>query len=194
MPRSGMCSNDNYNKRRWAGQLSVQFPQPQLHNLHCNLQQPCEAELASHELPLPDHWDIPKKSANHPLLSGISRFLFRALCIVSVARPSLEHHWGSKKSEEGWVEHKTRIVSAITNGNVVAGLTLATSSVFLTTTPPLTSLVGYTVVASYILLLGSFAHSLGSLLIGIAVVTIYDSCDRIWAKDVRIFRYTSLIL
>ncbi|KAH7909730.1 hypothetical protein BJ138DRAFT_971468, partial [Hygrophoropsis aurantiaca] len=128
---------------------------------------------------------------------NIQKFLFEALCIVSVARPSLEHHWESKQDDILWKEHRDRIVMAINNGNVTAGLALTTSAVFLTTAPPLNSMVDYITQASYILLLGAFAHSLGSLLMGIAVVTIYNSCDRKWSRDVLMsnrFRVCSILL
>jgi hypothetical protein len=61
---------------------------------------------------------------------------------------------------------------------------LTTSAVFLSTQPPLTSFLPYTIRTCYILALGSFAHALGGLLSGLAVVNIYEACDRIWAKDV----------
>lgn len=64
------------------------------------------------------------------------------------------------------------------------GLVLTTSAVFLSTQPPLTSFLPYTIRTCYILALGSFAHALGGLLSGLAVVNIYEACDRIWAKDV----------
>jgi len=61
---------------------------------------------------------------------------------------------------------------------------LASSAVFLSTQPPLTSFLPYTISGCYILSLGAFAHALGSLLCGLAVVNIYAACDRTWAKDV----------
>lgn len=61
---------------------------------------------------------------------------------------------------------------------------LTTSAVFLSTQPPLTSFLPYTTRTCYILALGSFAHALGGLLSGLAVVNVYEACDRIWAKDV----------
>ncbi|KIK48994.1 hypothetical protein CY34DRAFT_429413 [Suillus luteus UH-Slu-Lm8-n1] len=65
-----------------------------------------------------------------------------------------------------------------------AGLVLTTSAVFVSTQPPLTSFLPYTIRTCYILALGSFSHALGGLLSGLAVLNIYESCDRIWAKNV----------
>jgi len=61
---------------------------------------------------------------------------------------------------------------------------LTSSAVFVSTQPPLGSFVPYTIRGCYILALGSFAHALGGLLCGLAVVNIYGACERTWAKDV----------
>ncbi|KAG1776672.1 hypothetical protein EV702DRAFT_329910 [Suillus placidus] len=129
--------------------------------------------------PLPDHWAVPNFN-KHPIPS----VLFRALCLISVARPSLEHHWKSKMNNDEWEKHRKTFVDRLGNTNIAAGLVLTTSAVFLSTQAPLTSFLPYTLRACYILALGSFAHALGGLLSGLAVVNIYQACDRIWAKDV----------
>lgn len=61
---------------------------------------------------------------------------------------------------------------------------LTSSAVFVSTQPPLISFVPYTIRGCYVLALGSFAHALGGLLCGLAVVNIYGACDREWAKNV----------
>ena len=61
---------------------------------------------------------------------------------------------------------------------------LASSSVFISTQPPLISFVPYTMRSCYILALLSFAHALGGLLNGLAVVNVYQGCDREWSRDV----------
>ena len=38
--------------------------------------------------------------------------------------------------------------------------------------------------SSYIFALLSLAYALGSMLCGLAVVNVYEACDRTWAKDV----------
>ncbi|OAX31761.1 hypothetical protein K503DRAFT_52394 [Rhizopogon vinicolor AM-OR11-026] len=72
----------------------------------------------------------------------------------------------------------------LNNTNIMAGLLLTTTAVFVSTQPPLASLLPYTIRPCYIFALFSFMHALGSLLCGLAVVNIYDACDRTWVKDV----------
>ncbi|KAG1856962.1 hypothetical protein DFJ58DRAFT_783739 [Suillus subalutaceus] len=55
---------------------------------------------------------------------------------------------------------------------------LTTSAVFLSTQPPMTSFLPYTLCVPY------FFATLGCLMCGLAVVNIYDACDRTWVKDV----------
>ncbi|KAG2127938.1 uncharacterized protein EDB93DRAFT_1185676 [Suillus bovinus] len=101
-----------------------------------------------------------------------------------MARPSLKQHWMSKISDDEWEKHRKISVDRLNNTNIVAGLVLTTSAIFVSTQPPLTSFLPYTIRGCYVLALGSFAHALGGLLSGLAVVNIYGSCDRIWAKRV----------
>lgn len=61
---------------------------------------------------------------------------------------------------------------------------LTTSAVFVSTQPPLTSFLPYALRGSYIFVFLSFVHALGSMLCGLAVVNIYEACDRTWVKDV----------
>ncbi|KAG1849546.1 hypothetical protein C8R48DRAFT_613995, partial [Suillus tomentosus] len=58
------------------------------------------------------------------------------------------------------------------------------SAVFVSTQPPLTSFLPYALRGSYIFVFLSFVHALGSMLCGLAVVHIYEACDRTWVKDV----------
>ncbi|KAG1743018.1 hypothetical protein EDB19DRAFT_1907170 [Suillus lakei] len=93
-----------------------------------------------------------------------------------MARPSLEHHWKSKINDDEWEKHRKTFVDRLSNTNIAAGLVLTTSAVFVSTQPPLTSFLPYTIRACYVLALGSFAHALGGLLSGLAVVNIYEAC------------------
>ncbi|KAG2085943.1 uncharacterized protein F5147DRAFT_729702 [Suillus discolor] len=128
---------------------------------------------------LPDFWAVPDFN-EHPILST----LFRILCLISMSRPSLEHHWKSKINDDEWEKHRKSFIDRLSNTNIAAGLVLTTSAVFLSTQPPLASFLPYTLRACYILAFGSFAHALGGLLTGLAVVNIYEACDRIWTNEV----------
>jgi hypothetical protein len=72
------------------------------------------------ELPLPSHWKAP--SSRHPLLGPIHLLLFQGLCLISVHRPSLDHHWKSKCDDKEWHEHMDEMVGQINNSNVAVGL------------------------------------------------------------------------
>lgn len=146
---------------------------------------------------LPSHWNVP--NSQHPLFGPFPRLLFQGLCLISVHRPSLDHHWKSKCDDDEWYKHMNEMVGQINNSNVAVGLTpffvallirisvqsgllLATTAVFLTTTPPMQSVLNYAITPSYVLALVSFAHALGGILTGTAVIAIYQSCDREWTR------------
>ncbi|OAX34234.1 hypothetical protein K503DRAFT_461253 [Rhizopogon vinicolor AM-OR11-026] len=131
---------------------------------------------SSNDEKMPDWWKPPE---NHVLA-----VLFSFLSLISMARPTLDHHWQSKINDEEWEKHKKMVIERLNNTNITAGLVLTSSAVFVSTTPPLTSFLPYTIRGCYILALGSFAHALGALLCGLAVVNIYEASGRLWAKDV----------
>ncbi|OAX37595.1 hypothetical protein K503DRAFT_857259 [Rhizopogon vinicolor AM-OR11-026] len=131
--------------------------------------------------PVPSHWKLPR---SHPLLGSIPRWSFQGLCLISVHRPSMEHHWKSKCDETEWFKHMNEMVGQLNNSNVACGLLLATTSVFLTTPPPMQSVLNYATTSSYVLALVSFAHALGGILTGTAVIAIYQSCERDWTREV----------
>ncbi|OJA15601.1 hypothetical protein AZE42_10124 [Rhizopogon vesiculosus] len=125
----------------------------------------------------PGWWNVPESGRFH-----IWFWIFRALCLVSLT--SVEQVWDSMADDVKWETNRKKTVDRMSNVNIAAGLVLTTSAVFVSTQPPLTSFVPYTMLVCYVLSLGSFAHALGGLLSGLAVANIYDACDRIWARDV----------
>ncbi|KIJ08029.1 hypothetical protein PAXINDRAFT_18804 [Paxillus involutus ATCC 200175] len=125
---------------------------------------------------MPDWW----KSPQHPFL----KLLFQGLCLISVSWPSLEHHWESKINQDAWDVHKRLVCGRLRNSNIIGGLLLTASAVFISTPPPLPSFMAYTAVGPYFLALVSFSHALGSILSGTVVILVYESCDRMWAKNV----------
>ncbi|KAJ8582302.1 hypothetical protein M405DRAFT_867948 [Rhizopogon salebrosus TDB-379] len=134
---------------------------------------------------MPDHWKVPK--SNGTMLSRIQILAFHALCLVSITRPSLSVHcWVSKRSDEEWERHRKMVCDKLNASNVAAGLVLTTSAVYLTTQPPTMelSLLPYTTLASYIFSILSFVQAMGSMLSGVAIIAVYESCDREWTLDV----------
>ncbi|KAH7890167.1 hypothetical protein F5I97DRAFT_1924700 [Phlebopus sp. FC_14] len=136
---------------------------------------------------MPKHWQPPDRL--------VLRLPFHLLCLVSVSRPSLEYHWESKESPELWEKHRKTVCNRLHNTNLLGGLLLSASAVFLSTPPALPSLLPYTATPSYVLTLASFAHALGGALVGGIVIFVYESCDREWAHEARVgFIYSIVIL
>ncbi|KAG1880861.1 hypothetical protein F4604DRAFT_489842 [Suillus subluteus] len=130
---------------------------------------------------------IPKWCAlpNH----AIPRVLFKALCMIAISKSSVEH-WEElrqisiKNSEElernsmdeKWEKHKKMLINRFENMNITAGLVLTSSAVFISTNPPIQSLIPYANQGSYILQVISFVTALMSLMTGTSVLIIYDTC------------------
>ncbi|KAG1841816.1 hypothetical protein DFJ58DRAFT_807684 [Suillus subalutaceus] len=100
-----------------------------------------------------------------------------------MTRPTLIHYWQINGDVE-WKEHKKTVVGKLKNVNIVSGLVLAVSAVFLSTQPPLSYFLPYTKRVCYILTLLSFAHALGGLMCGLAVANVYQECEQEWIKRV----------
>ncbi|KAG1743903.1 hypothetical protein EDB19DRAFT_546971 [Suillus lakei] len=138
-----------------------------------------ETIFSPNKPPIPDWWKAPD-----PQKFPKQAFLFRALCLISVARPSADQYWQSFTDDDEWEKQQKKVINRLCNTNIVAGLMLTTSAVFVSTQPPLTSFLPYTLHGSYIFAFLSFTHALGGLMCGLAVVNIYEACDRTWVKDV----------
>ncbi|KAG1743832.1 hypothetical protein EDB19DRAFT_541989 [Suillus lakei] len=118
----------------------------------------------------PDWCRLPK--------NAFYRVFFKALCMIAVSKPSVEH-WeelGQKSEEPKWDKHKKMVINRFQNMNVTAGLVLTTSAVFISTTPPNQTLIPYASHGSYILQVSSFIAALISLMTGTSVLIIYDNC------------------
>ncbi|KAG2071030.1 hypothetical protein BDR04DRAFT_570958 [Suillus decipiens] len=95
---------------------------------------------------LPRHWVVPDFKEQ-----PIPSVLFRILCLISMGRPSLKYHWKSKISDDVWDKHRKTFVDRLSNTNIVAGLVLTTSAVFISTQPPpdIVSSIHYTRLLSF---------------------------------------------
>jgi len=81
--------------------------------------------------------------------------LTRILCFCALGRPDLEAHWRSLQSEKAFEIVRTKVSSILDNVITTAGILLATSGVFITTSSPLTYF-DYSLPAPYFLLFISF--------------------------------------
>ncbi|KAG2130272.1 P-loop containing nucleoside triphosphate hydrolase protein [Suillus clintonianus] len=93
------------------------------------------------------------RAPNHPIL----RSAFKILRIVAVSQKSLDH-WKDTRNRE-WKEHVKMMVNRFQNSNVTAGLVLATltTTLFLSSQPPIEHLMAYNTPISYIFAMVAFA-------------------------------------
>jgi hypothetical protein len=59
---------------------------------------------------MPLWWEPP----DNPVLA----VLFSFLSLVSMARPTLNHHWKSKINDEEWEKHKKMVIERLNNTNI----------------------------------------------------------------------------
>ncbi|KAG2061247.1 hypothetical protein BDR06DRAFT_249936 [Suillus hirtellus] len=109
------------------------------------------------------------RAPNNPIL----RLAFKILCIVAVCRESLDH-WKDTKNKE-WKDHVSIMVNRFQNSNITAGLVLATTTLFLSSVPPIEHLMAYNSSISYIFAMVSFGAALLSVISGSAVLVIYET-------------------
>ncbi|KAG2036544.1 hypothetical protein BDR03DRAFT_444640 [Suillus americanus] len=125
------------------------------------------------------------------------RVCFKSLCMIAISQSSVEH-WEVLRqnslrqnseelernstepkrnlTEEKWEKHKKMVINRFENMNITAGLVLTSSAVFISTNPPIQSLIPYANQVSYILQVISFVAALMSLMTGTSVLIIYDTC------------------
>ncbi|KAG1882975.1 hypothetical protein F4604DRAFT_316710 [Suillus subluteus] len=109
------------------------------------------------------------RAPNHPIL----RLAFKLLCIIAVSQKSLDH-WKDTKNKE-WKEHVSVMVNRFQNSNITAGLVLATTTLFLSSVPPIEHLMAYNSSISYLFAMISFSAALLSVISGAAVLVIYET-------------------
>lgn len=97
----------------------------------------------------------------------------RQISIKSRQNPEVHER---SSTEEQWEKHKKMVIARFQNMNITAGLVLTSSTVFISTNPPIELLVPYANYVSYTLEVFSFVAALISLIVGTSVVIIYDPC------------------
>ncbi|KAG1734885.1 uncharacterized protein EDB91DRAFT_1250710 [Suillus paluster] len=104
---------------------------------HTSASQSVRSRHASHEcIPL----GVEGGSLQNPFdppKNAFWRLWFKALCMIAVSKPSLEH-WDDLINDEKrdeWDEHKKMVIERLGNMNVTAGLVLTTTAVFISTNP-----------------------------------------------------------
>lgn len=131
---------------------------------------------------MPDHWKL--EFHDIPPFSIILRFAIKALCLISLGHPDLEHVWDiCVAHEEIWTANKDRLSARITTITVVAGLLLSATASFATTTPPVGSILNYNTRGSYICLLLAFGLTLGGLIVGSTMLFVMSKCTASWFRE-----------
>ncbi|KAG1772514.1 hypothetical protein EV702DRAFT_625948 [Suillus placidus] len=106
------------------------------------------------------------------------RVFFKALCMIAISKSSVTHWEELRQNPEQpkWDKQKKMVINRFENMNIVAGLVLTSSAVFISTSPPTQSFIPYGNQGSYILEVMSFVAALISLMTGTSVLIIYDTC------------------
>ncbi|KAJ7660340.1 hypothetical protein DFH06DRAFT_1269086 [Mycena polygramma] len=158
-----------------------------------------QAEIL-HRYPPPTHWRAPNPSGP---CGPLKRVVFNALCITSYGHAGLHPIWaGIRLEEEGdesaWSDMINQTCDRLNNMLLVASLMLGTSAVFITTTPPRTSMVNYTLRGPYGCLLLSFGFLIGGILVTSVCVLISSKARPYWYEQVlyatRFHVYSTLII
>ncbi|KAG1734490.1 hypothetical protein EDB19DRAFT_2040882 [Suillus lakei] len=143
-------------------------------------QLPAESQLAKSQLPeLPESCRAP----HHPILNSV----FKILCIIAVSRTSLDH-WRDTKNKE-WEQHVSMMTNRFQNSNITAGLVIATTTLFLSSQPPVEHLMPYTNSVSYIFAMISFGVALLGVISRASVLVIYETCTT--HQDMDTLKYMS---
>ncbi|KAJ6578310.1 hypothetical protein B0H19DRAFT_931632 [Mycena capillaripes] len=134
--------------------------------------------------PAPFHWKALKLSQP---FGRLKRIIFNLLCITSFGHAGLEPIWAAiRLEEEGddsiWSEGINQTCDWLNNMLLVASLLLATSAVFITTTPPRASMVNF----------------IGGIIVASVCVLVSSKARPYWAEQVlyanRFHVYSTLIM
>ncbi|KAJ7115312.1 hypothetical protein C8R44DRAFT_222918 [Mycena epipterygia] len=134
----------------------------------------------------PAHWKAPCPSGP---FSWIEWTLFKGLCVAGHGRVELTPLWASIKLEQVgdesvWVQGIRGMCDRLNNMLIVASLLLATSAVFITTSPPNPRMVNYTLRGPYICMLGSFGLLVGAIVVAGAAYLVCARARPSWTERV----------
>lgn len=154
--------------------------------------------------PLPPHLRLDQWPEVLRPISPVLTRVFSTLCVIAYGQRNMEAVW-DLAVEDGqlWVESTDRIARRVEATGVTVrssspsnprkhalissgknGLLLAVSAALVTTTPPLGPMMNYTLRASYILQLTSFGLTLGSIVVGSALLYTIPMCTGEWYREV----------
>ncbi|KAG1719763.1 hypothetical protein EDB19DRAFT_1781557 [Suillus lakei] len=121
-------------------------------------------------------YQLPKgcRAPNHPIL----KLGWKILCIIAVSR-----------TNEEWKEHVSMMVDRFQHSNITAALIIATTTLFLSSQPPVEHLMPYTNSVSYIFAMISFGVALLGVISGAAVLVMYKTCTT--HQDMNTLKYMS---
>ncbi|KAJ7148416.1 hypothetical protein C8R43DRAFT_1008932 [Mycena crocata] len=148
-------------------------------------------------LPPPPHWRAPRRSER------LRQIVFNVLCMTSFGHAGLDPIWEAiRLEEEGddsvWADGIRQTCDRLNNMLVMASLLLATSAVFITTSPPRETTINYTLRGPYICMLGSFGLLLGGIIVASVCVLVSGKARPYWSEQVlyanRFHVYCTIIM
>ncbi|KAF7333617.1 hypothetical protein MSAN_02413900 [Mycena sanguinolenta] len=132
------------------------------------------------------HFETPSRKG---LFGWLRWVAFTYVCFVAYGRPDMKHLWAALRLEEegddsGWKEFVCGMTDRLNNVQVVGGLLLATSALFLTTVPPRPATIDYTRYGSYICIVSAFGLLIGSIICAVAGVLMLSQASACWHENV----------
>ncbi|KAF7341956.1 hypothetical protein MSAN_02051700 [Mycena sanguinolenta] len=131
------------------------------------------------------HFEIPSGKG---LFGRLQWAAFTYVCFIAYGRPDMKQLWAALRLEEegddsGWKEFVRGMTDRLNNVQVVGGLLLATSALFLTTVPPSPATIDYTHHGSYICIVSAFGL-IGSIICAVASVLMLSQASACWHENV----------
>lgn len=158
---------------------------------------------------LPKHWSTEFPSVTPHFVRHLLELTFTILCMVAFGHTTLEHKWRvTCSSEEVFAKDKELVTNRLVTISVVvcpsnfsrpraalyqpdadprhtqASLLLASTAALVTTEPPETAILNYTIRGPYLCLWFSFGILLGGVIVASADVYVLATCSPAWARKV----------
>ncbi|KIP07286.1 hypothetical protein PHLGIDRAFT_425579 [Phlebiopsis gigantea 11061_1 CR5-6] len=115
------------------------------------------------------------------VINWVLKKLLKTLCLISFGHPSLHPVYDICLAPRTvWQESTDRLYDRLNTIVVVAGLLLSATGAFVTTIPPLPNILNYTERGPYLCLFVSWGLSLGTLIVGSAIMFVVSKCEPSW--------------
>ncbi|KAF8656302.1 hypothetical protein AX16_002604 [Volvariella volvacea WC 439] len=136
--------------------------------------------------PIPEWWKVDYNQHRlWPIFAQLEALIFQLMCVIAFGKTELYSLWEDTLpgNEEYFKETKESLTHQVNNTNIISGLILATSAVFLTTGSPREDMLQFDNAGPYVCLLASFGLAMGSMICGSALQLIAGRCTPRWLRQ-----------